>query len=89
MSPTISGEVTDADGNPLEDALVAVVDTDPEDGEGPEDWVLVDGTTTDSTGNYSITVDEGGIERYHVFVQYEENGTYYRSDSIPYVTVNE
>lgn len=57
------------------------------DDPGPSGWALAGGDLTDSNGNYSITVD-AGTERYHVFVQYQENGQYWRSESYPYISVS-
>jgi hypothetical protein len=71
----ISGTVTDKDGNALGGVPVAIIDE-------ANDSVAAT-TTTDSSGNYSVTV---GSNSYHVLFAYEESGEQYNTDSYPFIS---
>jgi hypothetical protein len=73
---TISGNVTDDEGNALNGVNVTVIDT-------VNDAVAAT-TTTDSNGDYSVSV---GSNTYHVLLYYDDpnNSKDYNTESYPYI----
>jgi len=72
---TVSGNVT-LSGSPVQGATIEVIDQTNGDLEAT--------TTTDSNGDYSVTVETGITV--HVCCRYEDGGTQYNSESKPFVT---
>jgi hypothetical protein len=79
MAITISGTV-DADGSTTSGILVYILQVD---GSTPSASVETT-TTTDSSGNWSVSVPEGNT--YHVAAQYDDGSTEYAGESKPYIT---
>jgi hypothetical protein len=70
----ISGTVTDEDGDALDGVQVTVINE-------TTDSVAAT-TTTDSNGDYSVTV---GSDSYHVLFYYVDGGSDFNTDSYPYI----
>jgi len=71
---TISGKVTDDEGNNLENVAVTVINE-------ANDSVAAT-TTTASDGTYSVSV---GSDSYHVLFYYVDGSKDYNTDSKPYI----
>ena len=71
---TISGNVTDDEGNPLNGVNVTIIDT-------VNDAVAAT-TTTDANGDYSVSV---GSNTYHVLIYYDDGSKDYNTESYPYI----
>lgn len=76
MAFTISGLVTDSNGNPLDGAQVYIINDD--------DGTMEATTTTASDGTYSASVASG--TDYTVISHYESSGDYSAGTARPYIT---
>lgn len=76
--PDITGPAVTLDGTAIQGALITVIHTDT--------GAVLGETTTDASGNWTITVDAG--QTVHVLAEYEDSeGTLYQEHSHPFVTV--
>lgn len=80
----LSGTVTDGTTT-VQGAKVHVVDT--AGSTDPSQWTIVGGDTSDANGDWSVTGLDGGEERYHAVVQYDDGSQLFNADSLPYLTV--
>lgn len=72
----ISGVALDLNSNPVQGAIVKAVNQETEE---------VRKTQTDSEGEFSIEVPDGGI--FHVSIRHEDSGEFFSDQSIPYLEV--
>lgn len=78
----LSGKVQTGSGG-ISGQPVFVVDTLDAD---PSNWSIVATATTDSNGDWSVSVSGADAERYHAVTQVDDSGSLKNAESLPFLT---